>query len=74
MGVITVGPITVQLLTLGVIFLLVGLVTDSTIGLAAGRLGASLAPGGRAATMLSVVSGLTFATLAVLLLLEVVAR
>jgi threonine/homoserine/homoserine lactone efflux protein len=65
------GPLAVQLLTLGSIFLLVGLVCDSAIGLAVGRLGRSVAPGGRGATTLTVVAGLTFATLAVVLLAEV---
>jgi threonine/homoserine/homoserine lactone efflux protein len=68
------GPVAVQLLTLGLIFLLVGLVIDSAIGLAAGRLGTALAAGGRAATTLGVVAGLTFATLAALLVAEAVAR
>lgn len=62
------GSTGLQLLTLGVIFLLVGLVIDSAVGLAAGKLGEAVAPGGRAATTLGVVAGLTFATLALLLL------
>jgi threonine/homoserine/homoserine lactone efflux protein len=68
------GPLAVQLATLGLIFLLIGLICDSAIGLAVGRLGRSLAPGGRGATTLTVVAGLTFATLAVLLVAEVLLR
>lgn len=66
------GPTALQLLTLGGIFLLVGLVIDSVIGLSAGKLGDALAPGGRAACALSTVAALTFATLAALLVLEAV--
>jgi threonine/homoserine/homoserine lactone efflux protein len=65
------GPLAVQLLTLGLIFLLIGLICDSAIGLAVGRLGRSLAPDGRGAAVLTGVAGLTFATLAVLLVAEV---
>jgi threonine/homoserine/homoserine lactone efflux protein len=68
------GPLAVQLLTLGLIFLLVGLVCDSAIGLTVGRLGRSVAPGGRGATTLTVVAGLTFAALAAVLLVEVLLR
>jgi threonine/homoserine/homoserine lactone efflux protein len=64
------GPTGLQLLTLGAIFLLVGLVVDSAIGVTAGRAGAALAAGGRAASALHVASGLTFATLAALLVAE----
>jgi threonine/homoserine/homoserine lactone efflux protein len=64
------GPTSAQLLTLGLIFLLVGLAVDATIGVAAGRAGAALAPGGRAATALAVAAGLTFATLAAVLVGE----
>ncbi len=65
------GPVWAQLLSLGLIFLFVGLAVDATIGVAVGRAGAALAPGGRAATALAVTAGLTFATLAALLLGEV---
>jgi threonine/homoserine/homoserine lactone efflux protein len=65
------GPVSLQLLTLGLIFLVAGLVSDSVIGLVAGRLGASLAPGSHGATALGVVAGLTFAVLAVVLMLDV---
>jgi threonine/homoserine/homoserine lactone efflux protein len=68
------GPVAVQLLILGFIFLLVGLLCDSAIGLAVGRLGRSVAPDGRGTTTLSVVAGLTFATLALVLLAEVLLR
>jgi threonine/homoserine/homoserine lactone efflux protein len=68
------GPVSLQLLTLGLIFLVAGLVSDSLIGLVAGRLGASLAPGSHGATALGVVAGLTFAVLAVVLVLEVLVR
>jgi threonine/homoserine/homoserine lactone efflux protein len=68
------GPVAVQLLILGFIFLLVGLLCDSAIGLTVGRLGRSVAPDGRGATTLTVVAGLTFATLALVLLAEVVLR
>lgn len=64
------GPVAVQLLTLGLVFLLVGLVSDSVIGLAMGRLGRVLSPGGRTAQVLNVLAGLTFGALACLLLTE----
>lgn len=67
------GPVTAQLLTLGLIFLLIGLVVDGAVGVTAGRLGAALAAGGRAGTALTVAAGLTFAALAVLLVADVVA-
>ncbi len=67
------GPVAVQLLMLGVIFLLVGLLSDSAIGLFAGRAGKALSSGSRTSTALSVVAGLTFAALAVGLLAEAVA-
>lgn len=38
------GPVWAQLLSLGLIFLLVGLAVDATIGVAVGRAGAALAP------------------------------
>lgn len=68
------GPTSLQLLSLGLVFLLIGLVVDCSVGVAAGRLGAVLGPGGRAGTSLSVIAGLTFAVLAVLLVLDVVGR
>jgi threonine/homoserine/homoserine lactone efflux protein len=65
------GPTSAQLLSLGLIFLLIGLVVDATIGITAGRAGAALAAGGRAAIVSAVAAGLTFATLAAVLLAEV---
>ena len=65
------GPTWLQLMTLGGLFLLVGLVIDTGVGLAAGKLGDTLAAGSRASIALSVTAGLTFATLAGLLVLEV---
>ncbi|WP_028921768.1 LysE family translocator [Pseudonocardia acaciae] len=67
------GPVTGQLLTLGLLFLLVGLAVDSVIGLAAGRLAATLAPGGAAATVVSVGAGVVFGGLAAVLLADVLA-
>jgi threonine/homoserine/homoserine lactone efflux protein len=67
------GPAALQFLTLGLIFLIVGLAWDSVVGLSAGRLGTVLKSNGRAATALTVTAGLTFATLALLLLLQAVA-
>jgi threonine/homoserine/homoserine lactone efflux protein len=64
------GPAALQFLTLGLIFLIVGLAWDSLVGLSAGRLGGSLKNNGHAATAMTVVAGITFATLAVLLLLQ----
>ncbi|MEV0578060.1 LysE family translocator [Streptomyces sp. NBC_01463] len=66
------GPTGVQFLTLGVIFLLVGLTWDSVIGLFAGRLGATLRRGSRAATVLGISAGATFGVLALLLILQIV--
>lgn len=68
------GPLAVQLLTLGLIFLLIGLICDSAIGLAVGRLGRSLAPDSRGTTVLTAVAGLTFLTLALLLLADALLR
>lgn len=64
------GPTSAQLLSLGLIFLLIGFAADASIGVVAGRAGAVLVPGGRAATTLAVAAGLTFATLAAVLLGE----
>ncbi len=66
------GPVAVQLLTLGLVFLVAGLVSDSVIGLLAGRLGQALAPGHRGAVALGWVAGLTFAVLALVLVADVV--
>jgi threonine/homoserine/homoserine lactone efflux protein len=64
------GPLVVQLLTLGTLFLLVGLLCDSLIGVSAGHLGTAVGSTGRAAQVLTVVAGLTFAALSAVLLLE----
>lgn len=64
------GPTAVQMLTLGLLFLVVGLVIDSVVGLLAGRLRDVLWPGSRAAAALGVMAGLTFGTLAAVLALE----
>lgn len=64
------GAMAPQMLALGGIFLLVGFLVDSVVGLSFGRLGEVLAPDGRAATALSVSAGITFAVLAVLLLAD----
>lgn len=64
------GPAALQFLTLGLIFLVVGLAWDSLVGLSAGRLGGALRNNGRAATVLTVAAGVTFAALALLLLLQ----
>lgn len=66
------GPLALQLLTLGVVFLLVALGCDIVVGLSAARLGRAAGSTGRAATTLSVVAGLTFAVLAAILLLDAV--
>jgi threonine/homoserine/homoserine lactone efflux protein len=64
------GPVALQLLILGVMFLLVGLLCDSVIGVSVGYLGRAVGSTGRAAQSLTVVAGLTFAVLAATLLLE----
>lgn len=64
------GPVSVQFLTLGLIFLVIGLAWDSVVGLSAGRLGTTLRRGGTAAVTLNIAAGLTFGTLAVILLAE----
>ncbi|WP_394428125.1 LysE family translocator [Streptomyces sp. SGAir0957] len=62
------GLLSLQLLSLGLIFLVMGLVWDSVVGLCAGRLGQGLVRGRRTALLVNVVVGLTFAVLATLLL------
>jgi threonine/homoserine/homoserine lactone efflux protein len=64
------GPLALQLMTLGALFLLVGLVCDSAIGISAGRFGHAVGSTGRTAQALSLVAGLTFAGLAAGLLVE----
>lgn len=66
------GSTAAQLLTLGAIFLAIGFVSDTAIGLAAGRLGDSLAPGAPAAYILNLAAGATFGVLAALLVIEVI--
>lgn len=66
------GNVATQFLVLGIIFLIIGLAVDIVVGLSAGRLRMFLVKGGRAAMTLSVLSGLTFGTIAVLLVTEVV--
>jgi threonine/homoserine/homoserine lactone efflux protein len=60
----------VQLLTLGGMFLVVGLGVDCLTALAAGGLRTMLRPGGRAATVLNVAAGVTFCVLAAALAAE----
>jgi threonine/homoserine/homoserine lactone efflux protein len=62
------GALWLQLLTLGLIFLVMGFVWDSTIGLCAGRLGQGLVRGRRTAVTVNLVAGFTFAVLAAFLL------
>ncbi|MFI7385584.1 LysE family translocator [Streptomyces sp. NPDC049813] len=62
------GPLWLQLLTLGLIFLMTGLLWDSAIGLCAGRLGQGLLRGRRTAAAVNAVAGATFAALAAFLL------
>ncbi|MFF0013344.1 LysE family translocator [Streptomyces sp. NPDC005374] len=62
------GPLWVQLLTLGLIFLVMGFIWDSTIGLFAGRVGQGLVRGRRTAVTVNMVAGVTFAVLAAFLL------
>ena len=66
------GPAGLQLATLGLIFLLVGLAVDAGVGVGAGKLGQVLAVDGRAATATTRLAGLTFAVLATLLLVDAV--
>ena len=62
------GPTAVQMLTLGLLFLVVGLVIDSVVGLLAGSFATSSPPA--VAPALGVMAGLTFGTLAAVLALE----
>jgi threonine/homoserine/homoserine lactone efflux protein len=66
------GGASVQLLTLGGLFLLVGLGVDCLIAVAAGSLRTMLAPGGRTITALNVAAGATFCVLAAALAAEAV--
>lgn len=67
------GPAALQFLALGLIFLLVGLAWDSLVGLSAGRLGAALRSDGRAAAAVTAGAGVTFAALALVLLVQALA-
>ena len=64
------GPVAGQLLVLGLIFLVVGLLSDSVIGLLVGRLGAAAGPGGRATRVVNLGAALTFAGLAGVMIVE----
>jgi threonine/homoserine/homoserine lactone efflux protein len=64
------GPVAGQLLVLGVIFLAVGLVSDSIIAVSFGRLGAAARPARRAASWVNIGAGLTFAGLAAVMVVE----
>ncbi|MGH1562980.1 LysE family translocator [Mumia sp. DW29H23] len=66
------GSTAVQMLTLGTIFLVVGLVCDAVIGITAGRLGRALDSRGRAGTILTVLAACVYAGLALVLLVEAV--
>ncbi|MEU1436819.1 LysE family translocator [Streptomyces sp. NPDC005786] len=64
------GHLWLQLLILGLIFLMMGLVWDSVIGLCAGRLGRGLAHGRRTAALVNLAAGVTFVVLAAFLLTD----
>jgi threonine/homoserine/homoserine lactone efflux protein len=66
------GSVTGQLLALGLIFLVVGLISDSVIGLLLGRLAATGGPTGRTTGVAHVAAGLTFAGLAAVMGVEAV--
>jgi len=66
------GPVAWQLLTLGLMFLVVGLVSDSIIGVSVGRLAVVGRPTGRAARLANIGAGVTFAGLALVMVLEAV--
>lgn len=59
-----------QLLTLGVLFLTVGLCVDSGVALAAGRLRELATPGGRAALTMTVAAAVTYLVLAAVIATE----
>lgn len=62
------GSLTAQLLILGLIFLIVGLVCDGAIGLSVGWLGRGLAASTSAAAVLTVLAGTTYVVLSALLI------
>ena len=64
------GPVAGQLLVLGLIFLVMGLVSDSVIGVVVGHLGAAAGPSGRTTRMVNLAAALTFAGLAGVMIVE----
>lgn len=64
------GPVSLQLLSLGGLFVLAGLGVDSLVALIAGRFRKALNPGGRTARALSITVGLVLCALAVVLVIE----
>jgi threonine/homoserine/homoserine lactone efflux protein len=64
------GPAWSQLLTLGLLFLLMGLAVDAAVATAAGALRLTLAPGGRVQVALGVIAGLVLCALAAGLAVE----
>lgn len=68
------GSLGLQFAVLGVLFLLVGLVVDISFGLAAGRVRRTLEDRPRLAVVLNVLSGLTYAAIALSLALSVLPR
>jgi threonine/homoserine/homoserine lactone efflux protein len=64
------SSVSAQLLTLGVLFLTVGLCVDSGVALAAGRLRQLVRPGGRAALTMTVAAGVTYLGLAAVVATE----
>jgi threonine/homoserine/homoserine lactone efflux protein len=59
-----------QLLTLGVLFLAVGLCVDSGVALAAGRLRELARPGGPAALTMTIAAAVTYLALAAVIAIE----
>jgi threonine/homoserine/homoserine lactone efflux protein len=64
------GPVAAQVLVLGLLFLVVGLVSDSVIGVVVGRLGGAAGASGRATRAVNLAAALTFAGLAGVMILE----
>jgi len=64
------SPVSLQLLTLGGLFLMIGLAVDSLVALTAGHLRLALRPGGRMATGLSITAGIVLCVLAAALAVE----
>jgi threonine/homoserine/homoserine lactone efflux protein len=61
-----------QLLTLGVLFLVIGLCVDSGVAIAAGRLRGLVGPGGRAASVMTVTAGTIYLALAAVIAIEMI--